>query len=157
MKILHTKIPPPVYALLVAAAMYWLNLHLPLVVVFERDWRFLAWVLGGPGLGLDLWALGRFFKAKTTALPMHPHKSTHLVVSGPYRFTRNPMYLGLALQLAAWAWWLGSLSPWLLLPVFVLLINEMQIKPEERALLLIFGDDYRRYCETVHRWLGQRR
>lgn len=156
MKILHTKIPPPIYALLVAAGMYWVDRHFPLLELFRQRGWIPGLVLGIPGLMLDLWALGRFFKARTTALPTHPHKSTHLVVSGPYRFTRNPMYLGLALQLAGWACWLGSLSPWLLLPVFVLLINEMQIKPEEHALSLIFGDDYQRYCDTVPRWLGRR-
>jgi protein-S-isoprenylcysteine O-methyltransferase Ste14 len=70
-----------------------------------------------------------------------------------YRFTRNPMYVGLAMLLFAWAAWLWS--AWALPgpPAFVLYISRFQIAPEERMLSRKFGDDFASYCAKVRRWL----
>jgi protein-S-isoprenylcysteine O-methyltransferase Ste14 len=75
-------------------------------------------------------------------------------VSGDvFRFTRNPMYLSLLLYLLAWATYLSNWLPLLFVPVFVLYINELQIKPEERALSALFGAEYASYTGRVRRWL----
>jgi protein-S-isoprenylcysteine O-methyltransferase Ste14 len=94
-----------------------------------------------------------FRHAKTTVNPLSPANSSSLVTSGIYRFTRNPMYVGLALVLLAWALFLSS--PWSLLGplVFVLYINRFQIVPEERILSGIFGEAYSAYRTKVRRWL----
>jgi protein-S-isoprenylcysteine O-methyltransferase Ste14 len=92
-------------------------------------------------------------RAKTTLNPTKPADTSSLVTTGPFRFTRNPMYLSLFLYLLAWAVYLSNLSALLLLPVFVLYINQFQIKPEERILSSLFGAEYAAYKGRVRRWL----
>jgi protein-S-isoprenylcysteine O-methyltransferase Ste14 len=75
------------------------------------------------------------------------------VCSGAYRFTRNPMYLGLLLVLFGWA---AALSSALTLAgpvIFAEYISRFQIKPEERALAALFGSQYEQYKRRVRRWL----
>jgi protein-S-isoprenylcysteine O-methyltransferase Ste14 len=64
------------------------------------------------------------------------------------------MYLGMLLALAGWSFWLGSLTPWLVLPVFTTLLTVLQIVPEERALAANFGTAYRHYQRRTDRWFG---
>jgi protein-S-isoprenylcysteine O-methyltransferase Ste14 len=150
----NTKIPPPVYALLAAGLMYWLNQHFPIMHGLSAPW--LAMFPAALGGALDSWALLHFFRVKTTVNPWTPHKTAHLVIHGPYRFTRNPMYSGLFFLLSAWAIWLGSVSPWLVIPLFVTVINRFQIRPEEEMLRQIFGAEYEAYLGQVNRWFGRR-
>jgi protein-S-isoprenylcysteine O-methyltransferase Ste14 len=75
------------------------------------------------------------------------------VVSGPFRFTRNPMYLGLTSLLFAWATYLGSPLAVLGPVAFVLYITRFQIMPEEQAMAAKFGADYEAYRKTVRRWI----
>jgi protein-S-isoprenylcysteine O-methyltransferase Ste14 len=113
------------------------------------------WVGGGllvlAGLALLL-AFERAFKAKDTAVePWKP--STAVVTSGPYRFTRNPGYLGMALvytgiALLADAWW-----PLAVLPLVLLVIDRGVIAREERYLERLFGQEYTDYRASVRRWL----
>jgi protein-S-isoprenylcysteine O-methyltransferase Ste14 len=153
MRALELKIPPPIVALLVAIAMWAASrtgsaLELPLLV---RAVTAIAIALIGGGIGLagDL----SFKRAKTTINPMKPEKTSALVTSGIYRFTRNPMYLGLLLVVVAWAVFLAS--AWALAgPVaFVLYIRRFQIAPEERVLSAKFGAAYSDYTARVRRWL----
>ena len=153
MRALELKVPPPVVALLVGAAMWFAtpqraSLELPLVV------RIVAFVVIALAGGATALAGDREFKrARTTINPFKPENSTALVTSGIYRFTRNPMYVGLALVLLGWAALLSS--PWALLGplVFVLYINRFQIAPEERVLSAKFGAAYTEYIARVRRWL----
>ena len=88
---------------------------------------------------------------------MEPSKASRLVTDGVFRISRNPMYLGLELLLIGWAVWLGSASPWLIPPLFAVVITVVQIIPEERALGQRFGDQYRSYQRRVARWIGRTR
>ena len=84
---------------------------------------------------------------------LHPEKASTLVVSGIYRFTHNPMYLGFALMLLALT---SRLSTWpglLVVALFVGYMNRFQIRPEEAALEARFGDAAREYRRSVRRWL----
>ena len=94
-----------------------------------------------------------FKRAKTTVNPTKPGLSSSLVRSGIYRHTRNPMYLGFLLILVGWATWTANLLAFVVLPVFVLYMNRFQIKPEERALTSIFGDEFKAYCSETRRWI----
>jgi protein-S-isoprenylcysteine O-methyltransferase Ste14 len=76
-----------------------------------------------------------------------------MVRSGIYRHTRNPMYLGMLLVLAAWAVWLASPAAFAVLPVFLLYLNRYQIEPEERILAGLFGGEFDAYRRSVRRWL----
>jgi protein-S-isoprenylcysteine O-methyltransferase Ste14 len=98
----------------------------------------------------------QFRQAHTTINPHRPENATTLVTSGVYAWTRNPMYLGLSVLLLGWAIRLGTLTPLVLAPLFIPLIRHVQVRPEEQALRVRFGQDYARYCERVNRWLGRR-
>jgi protein-S-isoprenylcysteine O-methyltransferase Ste14 len=150
---LELKIPPPVVAFLIGVAM-WLvsttgpSVDLPLLV------RSLAFggiaVLGGAvALAGDL----EFRRARTTINPLRPQKTTALVTSGVYRFTRNPMYLGLLLVVTGWCAFLSSAITLLGPVAFASYITRFQIVPEERVLLLKFGASYSNYLARVRRWL----
>ena len=94
-----------------------------------------------------------FLRARTT---IHPHRPAHasaLVTTGLYRYSRNPMYLALLLVLAGWAVALANGLAFLLLPGFVLSLDRLQIRPEERILRAKFGAAYEAYARSVRRWL----
>jgi protein-S-isoprenylcysteine O-methyltransferase Ste14 len=109
----------------------------------------ILWVFGSAIAGL---AEAAFLKARTTSNPMKPHATTAMVTSGVYRFTRNPMYSGVAALLLGWAAYLAA--PWAFLgPIlFIAFITRFQIIPEERALKSKFGSDYAEYQQRVRRW-----
>lgn len=144
--------------MLVAAALMWaLHRSLPLARWIAPPWNRLGSVPALVGLAIAAAAIGRFHRAQTTTDPMDPGKASHLVTDGVFRMSRNPMYLGLTLLLTGWAVWLGSASPWLVPPLFAIVITVVQIVPEERALAQRFGDSYLAYQRRVARWIGRRR
>jgi len=149
---LDLLIPPPLVALLAAAAMWGATLVAP--SASGSSFRVpLAIVLAIAGLALSTSGRLAFRNAKTSANPLKPQAATSLVVAGIYKATRNPMYVGLALVLVGWAVFLWS--AWALLgPVgFVAYIARFQIAPEERALALLFGEEYSAYKSRVRPWL----
>lgn len=153
MQALELKIPPPVVALLLGAAVWWLAPLGPAVPWPEVLRLGLAGLLALLGLALDFSGLVAFVRHHTTINPLSPRKSTVLVTTGVYRFTRNPMYLGMASLLTAWAVWLGALLPLAAPVLFVLYITRFQIQPEERVLSQLFGQPYADYTRRVRRWI----
>ncbi|MEL7488854.1 MAG: isoprenylcysteine carboxylmethyltransferase family protein, partial [Pseudomonadota bacterium] len=105
------------------------------------------------GLTIELTSVAAFFRRKTTVNPLAPGKASALVVDGFYRFTRNPMYLGMLILLSGWAVHLGSFINVFIAALFVVALTHLQIKPEERALSKRFGEDYEAYRKRVRRWL----
>ncbi len=153
MKALEHKIPPPLVGVL-CALLAWALAALTPAWRIDGEWRLpMAAVLLAAGLALDGWALLLFRRQRTTPSPLAPGRSRTVVQSGPYRFTRNPMYLGVALLLAALCLWLGSPLSLLAIAAFVAYITRFQIQPEERALRAKFGAPYEDYCRRVRRWL----
>ena len=151
--VLDLKIPPPVVAILIGAAMWFASrwgpsIDLPL---FVRSLLFGAIAVAGGAVALagEL----EFKRARTTVNPFKPQNTSTLVTSGVYRRTRNPMYVGLLLVVVGWAAFLCS--AWALAgPVaFVVYISRFQIAPEERALAGKFGAAYSDYLEHVRRWI----
>lgn len=96
-------------------------------------------------------ALGRFGAAGTPAEPWKPTRA--LATGGIYRWTRNPMYLGMALLLLAAGLGFASIGVIALLPLVILIIDRFVIVREERYLLGMFGAEYAAYCARVRRWL----
>ncbi len=133
--------------------MWLLSRHLPLFSFPYQWFNYPGYLLIVAGLSLDLIAAIQFHRAKTTINPLRPENSSSVVTTGLYRFTRNPMYLGMLTALFGFAFLLKSLSGFLALPVFVLLINQLQIIPEEKTLTQLFGDSYQEYLNKVRRWL----
>ncbi len=153
MKALELKIPPPVYALSLGIVMWLLNQYFPLVRFIESPWNKIGMAIIAIAIVLDSSSLFLFLKKRTTINPMKPTNTEGLVTAGLYKITRNPMYVGLLVILFGYAIWLGSLTPFLILPVFYWLITSMQIKPEERILEKKFGQEYLDYKNKVKRWL----
>ncbi|GAA3534006.1 isoprenylcysteine carboxylmethyltransferase family protein [Zobellella aerophila] len=110
-------------------------------------------LLLGSGLLLIGSAAGALLRARTTVNPLRPGNTSTLVVTGVFRWSRNPIYLGDLLLLLAWVLWLGQLANLLLLAGYVGYMNRFQILPEERILAQRFGEAYRAYCAKVRRWL----
>ena len=105
------------------------------------------------GLVLNIVPKLAFQRAGTTVNPLRPALATSLVTSGIYRYTRNPMYLGQAVILLAWALYLHNLAALVVVPAFLLYISRFQIRPEERYLSARFPDEYAAFCRHASRWL----
>ena len=147
------KIPPPLQGLIAGFLIWLCAVALPGATVQFPGQQSIAIIIAMFGLGIDFTALIAFIKAKTTINPLAPETTNQLVISGLYRYSRNPMYVGMLLLLLSWTLWLGT--PLGLLPVigFILSINKLQIIPEEQALETKFGDAYRTYKQQVRRWI----
>lgn len=140
--------------MIVLAVLMWLGSAYALGLSFEFPFQsVIAWVFGLLGLITCTFGVIEFKRANTTANPTIPQSSSSLVTSGIYRHTRNPMYLGFLSILAGWAAVTATVVTFWALPAFVLYMNQFQIKPEERALMSIFGDEFKAYCSTVRRWI----
>jgi protein-S-isoprenylcysteine O-methyltransferase Ste14 len=153
LKMLETKIPPPLVALAFALLIWICADYLPRTEIGGVPKTIIVTLLVVIGVIFDLSGLVNFLRKRTTINPMRPHNASALVKTGIYRITRNPMYVGLAFNLSAWCIYLDS--PFALVGVagFILYINAFQILPEERTLIKLFGDEYREYQSRVPRWL----
>lgn len=153
MHTLELKVPPPVVALLLAL-LVWFTSRLVPPFDFPFGTRVgTALALAFVGQSISVAGIVSFRRAKTTVNPTKPGAATSLVSGGVYRFTRNPMYLGLLLTLLAWAVYLSNILALIGMPLFVLYIHRFQITPEERVLLSLFGSEYTAYQNRVRRWL----
>ena len=153
MKFLRLRIPPPIAAVFFGLLIWGLSRLLSAHSLDPEIRQIIAMVLIGMAAAIDIWALFSFRQVKTTIDPRYPHKSSSIVKSGIYRYTRNPMYLGLALILSALSVYLGAKFGFFIVAAFVLYMNEFQIKPEEDVLEKNFGEEYLAYKSKVRRWL----
>ncbi len=148
------KIPPPIQTLIALFAMTGLN-NLIEINLFESKLLILIVIIVCCLFAcffLISAALG-FKKSKTTVNPLKPETATTLVVHGVYQYSRNPMYAGMALFLFAWFLWLGNPLNIIIFIAYIFYITHFQIKPEEKALLKLFGEDFHNYCQNVRRWI----
>lgn len=153
MNSLETKIPPPVVLLVVGFAM-WLGASVgPGFALSETVSKGLIAFFLFAGLFIAVLAVVEFIRVKTTVNPMRPENTSSLITSGIYRMTRNPIYLGDASLLIAWAFYLSSFFMFVGIVIFVLYINRFQIVPEERVLMKMFGSAFEYYKTNVRRWL----
>jgi protein-S-isoprenylcysteine O-methyltransferase Ste14 len=144
--------PPP----FVYAGMLLLGLVLDRALPWSLEMTWIGRYVGGgiliaAGLLFGMSAMGLFRKAGTDVKPWKT--TTAIVATGVYRFTRNPMYLGMAMLYTGLGFLFSSLGVFLLLPVLILTIRTQVIAREERYLEGKFGDDYRAYKARVRRWL----
>lgn len=143
------RLLPPIVAAMLLAASAVLDFALPSM----PRWRLpvAGAVLLVAGLGTMLWAARLFGHAGTTLIPYG--RPTQLVLAGPYRFTRNPMYLGITTALVGIALLVGTPPFFVSAVIFPLWMNARFIPMEERNLQAALGEDYRAYCARVRRWL----
>lgn len=113
----------------------------------------IALALLAAGIVLAVAGAVSFVRARTTVDPLHPENATALVTSGVFRITRNPMYVGMALAVAAFSVWLGTWLGVVGVVAFVAWIDRVQIPAEERALEAHFGPAFTAYRNRVRRWL----
>lgn len=152
-RFLDHRIPPPVVGVLVATAM-WFGSHVgPSLPLADTPRHVIAGLLAAAGIAFDLLGLLAFRAARTTINPLRPGRASALVVSGVYRYTRNPMYVGMACLLLAWAVLLSAMIALAGPVIFGLFITRFQIVPEEQVLEALFGEHYRQYAARVRRWL----
>jgi protein-S-isoprenylcysteine O-methyltransferase Ste14 len=145
------KLVPPVWFLLSLIAMVALHRWLPIVRLVSPPVSYAGIVLVVAGLAISATAANAFRRAGTPVIPFE--RSTTLVTGGLYRYTRNPMYLGLVLILFGVAIMLGTLGAFLPIPVFVWIIQTRFIAGEERFLEEIFGEEYLALKRRVRRWI----
>ena len=144
-------LPPPVIYLLFVGLAWGLDALLP-VPLPDNGWtRWIGWGLIDAGLLLMLWSALQMIRQRTTVNPYGtPAK---LLEEGPFRFSRNPIYLADTLVYAGIALLLASLWPWLLLPALIVFMDRTVIRHEEALLSELFGDAYRAYRARVRRWI----
>ena len=148
---IKTKIPPPLVALTFGF------LVINSKSIFPKIEVGLGGVFGSfmiiIGIVIILLAIIQFKKYKTSITPLNPSNATKLIVYGIYKFSRNPMYLGLLLILSGISIIQNPIGGLLFVPAFILYINHFQIIPEESAMLDLFKDDFLKYKENVRRWI----
>jgi protein-S-isoprenylcysteine O-methyltransferase Ste14 len=141
---------PPAFLFTTLAIMIALHFLVPGPQVISSPWRYLGLIPLLLGNILNALADQAFKRHKTTVKPFE--ESTYLVTYGIFRFSRNPMYLGFVLILAGIAMLLGSLMPWIGVPIFPFLMEIRFIRAEESMLEARFGDTWLEYKRRVRRW-----
>ncbi|MDE2041611.1 MAG: isoprenylcysteine carboxylmethyltransferase family protein [Alphaproteobacteria bacterium] len=147
------RIPPPLIALLAALLIWLLARYVPLAQFQSHYARYLAYGGYFIGICLDFWGFVWFRRARTTINPMQIERTSSLVTSGPYAFSRNPMYLGLLIILAGVVIANGALSGVIVPFLFAAIVTQYQIKPEEAVMREKFGTEFDNYAHRVRRWL----
>ncbi|MBP6218181.1 MAG: isoprenylcysteine carboxylmethyltransferase family protein [Oligoflexales bacterium] len=150
---MHYRLPPVLQTLLAAGFMYVLARRVPVIENLNSYLVIVSFVLWFIASVLISSSIFSFLKKGTTVNPMSLHETQSLVVSGLYRYTRNPMYLGFLILLVSFAFFLNALSPFLVIPLFVFCIQKTQIELEEVFLAEKFGESYLQYKQKVKRWL----
>ncbi|MCU7549988.1 isoprenylcysteine carboxylmethyltransferase family protein [Chitinophagaceae bacterium LB-8] len=145
------RIRPPVYFLIAIALMILLNSVFPLAHWLKFPWKYFGIVFIILGFALTY---GSFILFRQAGTQTHPGvKATVLVHKGPYRYTRNPMYVGLVVILLGVAILLGSLSPFLVIPIMIWILHSKFILREEKWMESWFGESYLEYKKKTRRWL----
>lgn len=150
---LETKIPAPAVAALAGVLMllYAQSAQIAMDPTVVR--MYVGVGLSQASAVIALAAAATMWQARTTVNPLDPMRASRLVTGGVFRFSRNPMYLGLLLLLIAYAVRLDDLLVWLGPLFFMAYVTRFQIAPEERALSLKFGDAYLQYKARTRRWI----
>lgn len=134
------------------AALVYLSADLLPNLVFEGQ-ALLSSIIAISGLIILLLAVKTFIKFKTTINPLKPEATSALVTTGIFKFSRNPMYLGMLLLIISLWIKTGAVLGFILVPGFIAYLNYFQIFPEEQAMKGLFSVKYQTYCQQVRRWL----
>jgi protein-S-isoprenylcysteine O-methyltransferase Ste14 len=154
MNALENKIPPPIVGLLFGLIIWAISSVTEPVTIFNQMQGLVAVaILLVAGFGFAISGGISFRIAKTTVNPLKPETASSLVTSGVFKYSRNPMYVGLAIILLAWTVYLAVPLGLLAIVGFMAYIQRFQIVPEERAMLKLFGAEFEVYQSMVRRWL----
>tara|TARA_R110002124_G_scaffold85371_3_gene221537 strand:+ start:3056 stop:3505 length:450 start_codon:yes stop_codon:yes gene_type:complete len=142
---------PPIWLLFGLIAIFACNEYFPGPRFTSLTWQIVGGAVIVIGLVLLVTANGLFTRAGTGVIPFR--NVSALVTGGIYRYTRNPMYLGMLAVLSGCAVTVGAATALLVPPLFAVIIEVRFIRPEENMLRGMFPQDYPAYCERVRRWL----
>ena len=148
---IKTKFPPPLVALTFGFLINHTKNIFPKIEI--KNENFFGSIMIISGFIIILSAIILFKKYKTTITPLNPSNSTELITVGIYKFSRNPMYLGLLLVLLGISFIINIIGGFLLIPLFILYLNLFQIIPEENAMVDLFKDEFLEYKKNVRRWI----
>lgn len=151
MKTSIPRIPPPIFFLIGLIAMILLSSFVPIGHWLNYPWRYLGIIFLVLGFSLSLGS-GLYFRRLGTN-PRPGAKATLMVTTGPFKYTRNPMYLGLTTMLIGTATLLGTFSPVLIIPIFFILVQTQFVLREEKLMEQWFGQPYLDYKKKTPRWL----
>ena len=148
---IKTKFPPPLVALTFGFLINYTKNTFPKIEI-KNEIIFGSFMIIS-GLIVILSAITTFKKYHTTITPLNPANATKLITDGIYKFSRNPMYLGLLLVLLGFTIILNLIGGFFLIPLFILYLNLFQIIPEENAMVDLFKDEFLEYKKNVRRWI----
>jgi len=148
---METKIPPPIVTLIFGFSIYFSRGVFQAVQIQHSFYIGILLLLGGVTILIS--AVRSFKKDNTTINPLSPEQATRLVTDGIFKYSRNPMYLGMALVLGSIAVFFNLLGGVILIALFCLYITKFQIIPEERAMRDLFLDDFDKYTKVTRRWI----
>lgn len=153
MKLLELKVPPLFLMALFALLMWISDQFWPLSIIDSNvavSLMIFFIIFGG---GIIFTGAFAFNRAQTTVNPTKPDETSSLVKGGIYKITRNPMYVGMVSCLIGWGCYLSHPISLIFIIGFTFYMNCFQIKPEEKMLTEIFGQEYIYYCTEVRRWI----
>lgn len=150
---LKLKIPPVIVALLCGALMWLIDVWLVMNRLTFQVSGWLYALLLILGFWIIFLGVRTFKRQKTTTHPQHPEQAKVLVQSGIYRYSRNPMYLGLLVVLLSAVLYFGNWATLAVVPLYVWYMNRFQIIPEEEVMQQKFGNVYQEYKSSVRRWI----
>ncbi len=142
---------PPLWLLAFMALAWAVARFVPGAAVVSVAFQGAGMALAIGGVALIAWSGFWFWRKKTTIEPHHAPGT--LIVEGPYRLSRNPIYLGMVLILTGQVLWLGALPSLVLPPIFLIVLTHRFAKPEEAALIAAFGAEAHRYLAATRRWI----
>jgi protein-S-isoprenylcysteine O-methyltransferase Ste14 len=145
------QVLPPTYLLVSIVAMVVLHFLLPVTTIIPLPWNVIGIIPLALGTAINIVADSALHKADTTVKPFE--ESAALVTSGVYRISRHPMYLGFVLILIGVAILVGSLMPYIVIPIFAVLMDRVFIQVEERMLEARFGEAWLGYKRQTRRWI----
>lgn len=149
------RIPPPVAGVLTIVIGYAIGKFIPILAAYELSVPGRYWIGGAivlvAGIVLGIWPARLF---KDTGQNVTPWSETpEIIIRGPYKFTRNPMYLMMMLVNLGFAVILSEAWIVVMMPILTLVLYHIAIKHEEVYLEDQFGDSYRAYKKSVRRWI----
>ena len=148
---METKIPPPIVTLVFGLSIYFSRgIFQAVEIKYSFYIGILLLILG---LAVLIFAVRLFRKDKTTVNPLSPEQATKLVTDGIFKYSRNPMYLGMALILCSIAVIFNLIGGIVLVALFCFYITKFQIIPEERAMSNLFAQDFDQYKQVTRRWI----
>ena len=148
---METKIPPPIVTLVFGLSIYF-SRGIFQVIEIKHSFYFGIFLLL-LGFVILISAVRLFRKDKTTVNPLSPEQATKLVTDGIFKYSRNPMYLGMALVLGSIAVFFNLIGGIILIALFCAYITKFQIFPEEKAMRDLFPDDFDKYTKATRRWI----